>query len=114
MVHAAGWQISLSTDPGPLPAARLGSLAAEKSGWMRSPFAWLISHQPAILFLSEQIGHQQPANSIILSEEISTSHQPPVKRTGSRLLLPYHARIMIHLRRRYMMIVDLLRVPFTP
>jgi hypothetical protein len=30
-------------------------------------FVWLISHQPAVLFLSEQT---------------STSHQPPAKRTG--------------------------------
>jgi hypothetical protein len=66
-----------------------------------------LAYQPPAsnIFLSEQIGHQQPANSIILSEEIS--HQPPAKRTGSRLLLPCHARIMIHLRRRYTMIVGL-------
>jgi hypothetical protein len=69
--------------------------------------AWLISHQPAVLFsqnksainqqyfslrtnqpstsstfLSEQISHQQPASSIFLSEQISTSHQQPAKRTG--------------------------------
>jgi hypothetical protein len=31
-------------------------------------------------FLSEQISHQQPANSTFLSEQIS--HQPPAKRTG--------------------------------
>jgi hypothetical protein len=66
-----------------------------------------ISHQPAVLFsqnksainqqyfslrtnqpstsstfLSEQISHQQPASSIFLSEQISTSHQQPAKRTG--------------------------------
>jgi hypothetical protein len=40
-----------------------------------SLFARLISHQPAVLFLSEQTSHQQSA-------QISTSHQPPAKRTG--------------------------------
>jgi hypothetical protein len=44
-------------------------------------FVWLISHQPAVLFLSEQTSHQQPANSTFLSEQISTSHQSPAKRT---------------------------------
>jgi hypothetical protein len=44
-------------------------------------FVWLISHQPAVLFL-EQISHQQPANSTFLSEQTSTSHQPPANRTG--------------------------------
>jgi hypothetical protein len=33
-------------------------------------------------FLSEQTRHQQSASSIFLSEQISTSHQPPAKRTG--------------------------------
>jgi hypothetical protein len=56
---------------------------------MISLFVWLISHQPAVLFLSEQISHQQQANSTFLSQQISTSHQPPAKRTGwmSSLLL---------------------------
>jgi hypothetical protein len=54
-------------------------------------FAWLISHQPTVLFsqnkpvnstfLSEQTSHQEPANSTFLSEQTSTSHQPPAKRT---------------------------------
>jgi antibiotic biosynthesis monooxygenase (ABM) superfamily enzyme len=54
--------------------------------------AWLISHQPAILFshnkpasstfLSQQTSHQQPASSTFLPEQTSTSHQPSVKRTG--------------------------------
>jgi hypothetical protein len=41
-----------------------------------------ISHQqPAnSTFLSEQISHQQTANIIFLSEQ--TSHQPPANRTG--------------------------------
>jgi hypothetical protein len=33
-------------------------------------------------FLSEQTSHQQPASSTFLSEQTSTSHQPPAKRTG--------------------------------
>jgi hypothetical protein len=32
--------------------------------------------------LAQQISHQQPANSTFLSEQISTSHQPPANRTG--------------------------------
>jgi hypothetical protein len=46
-----------------------------------SLFVWLISHQPAVLFFSEQISHQQPASSTFSSEQTSTSHQPPAKRT---------------------------------
>jgi hypothetical protein len=45
-------------------------------------FAWLISHQSAVLFLSEQISHQQPDITTFLSAQISTSHQPPAIRTG--------------------------------
>jgi hypothetical protein len=47
-------------------------------------FAWLISHQPNSTFLSEQISHQQPANSSFLSEQTNTSRQPPPKRTAKR------------------------------
>jgi hypothetical protein len=47
-------------------------------------FAWLISHQPSVLF-SEQTSHQQPASGTFLSEQISTSHQPPAKRTVSKI-----------------------------
>jgi hypothetical protein len=32
-------------------------------------------------FLSQQISHQQPANSTLLSEQTSTRHQPPANRT---------------------------------
>jgi hypothetical protein len=42
-------------------------------------FVWLISHQPAVLFLSEQISHQELDNSTFLLEQTSTSHQPPAK-----------------------------------
>jgi hypothetical protein len=44
-------------------------------------FAWLISHQPAVLF-----SHNKPVNSTLLSEQTSTSHQPPANRIGSWLL----------------------------
>jgi hypothetical protein len=44
-------------------------------------FAWLVSHQPAVPFLSEQNSHPQPASSALLSEQTSTSHQPPANRT---------------------------------
>jgi hypothetical protein len=33
-------------------------------------------------FLSEQTSHQQSANNTFFSQQISTSHQPPAKRTG--------------------------------
>jgi hypothetical protein len=48
-------------------------------------FARLISHQPAVLFCQNEpaISNQpQPASSTLLSEQISTSHQPPANRTG--------------------------------
>jgi hypothetical protein len=44
-----------------------------------SLFAWLISHQPAVLF-----SHNKPASSTLLSEQTSTSHQPPANRTGCK------------------------------
>jgi hypothetical protein len=40
--------------------------------------AWLISHQPVILF-----SQNKPAIGTLLSEQTSTSHQPPANRTGS-------------------------------
>jgi hypothetical protein len=43
----------------------------------------LVSQPPSSsTFLSEQTSHQQPANITFLSQQISTSHQPPAKRTG--------------------------------
>jgi hypothetical protein len=47
----------------------------------RALFAWLISHQPIVLFSQNKpaTSNQQPANSTFLSEQISTSaisHQP--------------------------------------
>jgi hypothetical protein len=48
-------------------------------------FVWLISHQPAVLFLSEQISHQQPANSTFPSQQISTSHQPNEQAVNCKL-----------------------------
>jgi hypothetical protein len=43
-------------------------------------FAWLVSHQPAVLFSLR--ANQPPATTTFLSEQTSTSHQPPAKRTG--------------------------------
>jgi uncharacterized membrane protein (DUF106 family) len=40
-------------------------------------FAWLISHQPTVFF-----SQNKPATSTLLSEQTSTSHQPPANRTG--------------------------------
>jgi hypothetical protein len=42
-------------------------------------FPWLISHQPAVLF-----SQNKPATSTLLSEQNSTSHQPPANRTGCK------------------------------
>jgi hypothetical protein len=40
-----------------------------------------LAYQPSTssIFLSEQINHQQPANSTFLSKQISTSDQQPAK-----------------------------------
>jgi hypothetical protein len=48
-------------------------------------FARLISHQPAVLFSQNESAtsnQPQPASSTLLSEQTSTSHQPPANRTG--------------------------------
>jgi hypothetical protein len=45
-------------------------------------FAWLISHQPAVLF-----SQNKPVSTTLLSEQTSTSHQPTANRTGSCLYL---------------------------
>jgi hypothetical protein len=46
-----------------------------------SLFVRLISHQPAEFFSQNKSAtSNQPA--VLLSEQISTSHQPPAKRTG--------------------------------
>jgi hypothetical protein len=45
-----------------------------------SLFARLISHQPAVLFSQNEpatSNQPQPASSTLLSEQTSTSHQPP-------------------------------------
>jgi hypothetical protein len=39
-----------------------------------------------LAFLSQQTSHQQPANSIFLSEQISTNHQPTSQTNSVRLL----------------------------
>jgi hypothetical protein len=48
-------------------------------------FARLITHQPAVLFSQNEpatSNQPQPASSTLLSEQTSTSHQPPANRTG--------------------------------
>jgi hypothetical protein len=50
-----------------------------------SLFARLISHQPAVLFSQNEpatSNQPQPASSTLLSEQTSTSHEPPANRTG--------------------------------
>jgi hypothetical protein len=50
-----------------------------------SLFARLISHQPTVLFSQNEpatSNQPQPASSTLLSEQTSTSHQPPANRTG--------------------------------
>jgi hypothetical protein len=43
-----------------------------------------LDYQPpaSSIFLLEQISRQKSANNTFLSEQTSTSHQPPAKRTG--------------------------------
>jgi hypothetical protein len=43
-----------------------------------------LAYQPlaSSTFLSQQTSNQQSADNTFLSEQISTSHQPPAKRTG--------------------------------
>jgi hypothetical protein len=48
----------------------------------RSSLGLAAASQQYFSFLSEQTNHQQPVNSIFLSEQISTNHQAPAKRTG--------------------------------
>jgi hypothetical protein len=55
-----------------------------------SLFARLISHQPAVLFSQNEpatSNQPQPASSTLLSEQTSTSHQPPANRTGCKLVV---------------------------
>jgi hypothetical protein len=52
-----------------------------------SLFARLIIHQPAVLFSQNEPSHQpQPASSTLLSEQTSTSHQPPATSQPNRLV----------------------------
>jgi hypothetical protein len=55
-------------------------------------FAWLISHQPTVLFSQNKpatSNQPEPASSTLLSEQTSTSHQPPANRTGWLALAPH-------------------------
>jgi hypothetical protein len=47
-----------------------------------------LAYQPSTssTLLSQQTRHQQPASITLLSEQTSTSHQPPANRTGWMLL----------------------------
>jgi hypothetical protein len=48
-------------------------------------FAWLISHQPTVLFSQNKpatSNQPEPASSTLLSDQTSTSHQSPANRTG--------------------------------
>jgi hypothetical protein len=66
----------------------LASLSQSRSTYWQiaciSLFAWLISHQPTIFFSQNKpaTSNHQPASSTFLSEQTSTSHQPPAKRPG--------------------------------
>jgi hypothetical protein len=54
------------------------------TGPFSSLFARLISHQPAVLFSQNEAATSnqlQPASSTLLSEQTSTSNQPPANRT---------------------------------
>jgi hypothetical protein len=61
---------------------------ARRSGGCRCAlFAWLISHQPTVLFSQNKPAtnnQPEPASSTLLSEQTSTSHQPPANRTGRK------------------------------
>jgi hypothetical protein len=57
--------------------------------WIRETFvgkfAWLISHQPTILFSQNKpatSNQPEPASSTLLSEQTSTSHQPTEQAGG--------------------------------
>jgi hypothetical protein len=51
---------------------------------VRGPQPVRLAYQPPAnsTFLLQQISHQQSVSSTFLSEQTSTSHQPPTKRTG--------------------------------
>jgi hypothetical protein len=51
--------------------------------WTYALFVWLISHQTAVLFSQNKSATGNQPTIFFLSEQISTSHQPPpAKRTG--------------------------------
>jgi hypothetical protein len=61
-------------------------------------FAWLISHQPTVLFSQNKpatSNQPEPASSILLSEQTSTSHQPPANRTGCLIRLPMSQQFVV-------------------
>jgi hypothetical protein len=69
-------------------------------GEMISLFARLISHQPAVRFSQNESAtsnQPQPASSTLLSEQTSTSHQPPANRTSSMVavVLDLHSESLV-------------------
>jgi hypothetical protein len=90
-VHLAAWAQGADVTDGGYDAlsivdnaAGLFCRATELVGII-SPFARLISHQPAVLFSQNEpatSNQPQPASSTLLSEQTSASHQPPANRTG--------------------------------
>jgi hypothetical protein len=53
-------------------------------------------HPPASsTFISEQTNHWQPTSRTLLSQQTSTSHQPPANRTGSQSLQSTDARAAV-------------------
>jgi hypothetical protein len=69
----------------PLTTTLPGWRGGEKKKQICALFAWLISHQPTVLFSQNKpatSNQPEPASSTLLSEQTSTSHQPPANRTG--------------------------------
>jgi hypothetical protein len=57
------------------------NLMPKRLGSSRGPVR--LAYEPLAnnIFLSQQTSHQQPTSSTLLSEQISTRHQPPANRT---------------------------------
>jgi hypothetical protein len=56
--------------------------AATARCWTYALFAWLISHQPAVLFSQNKSATNNQPAVLFLSAQTSISHQPPAKRTA--------------------------------
>jgi hypothetical protein len=77
--------------------AKLDERGNESPAFNRqSLFARLINHQSVVLFSQNKpatSNQPQPASSTLLSEQTSTSHQPPANRTCCRQPKKYHIYI---------------------